>query len=144
MTVTFSFKGGRELERAFEGLGEPRDLRRLGLAALKKGAKPIVDEQKRLAPKDQHDLERSIKVGQAIKGYRARPVNGRVVTYIGIDDSLDRRLHIYAEAQETGRRNMAAHPYFRPGFDNKAQEAIDKVAVDLWIGIDKRARRLGR
>lgn len=143
MTATFEFKGGRDIEKALEGLGQPRDLRRLGKAALKRGAKPLVDRAKELAPKDQLDLERSIKAGDPVRAYRNRTPES-VSTFVGIDESQDRRLHIYAEAQETGLRHMKAQPYMRPALDETTQEVIDQVGVELWAGIEKRARLLAR
>ena len=143
MTATFEFKGGRDIEKALEGLGQPRDLRRIAKAALKRGAKPIADRAKELAPKDQQDLERSIKVGEPIKAYRVRTPES-VATFVGIDESQDRRLHIYAEAQEMGLKNMKAQPYMRPALDEMTQEAIDQIGVELWAAIDKRTRFLAK
>lgn len=143
MTATFEFKGGRDIEKALEGLGQPRDLRRLGKAALKRGAKPLVERAKELAPKDQLDLEKSIKVGEPVKAYRNRTPES-VSTFVGIDESQDRRLHIYAEAQEKGLRNMKAQPYMQPALDETTQEVIDQTAQELWAGIEKRARLLAR
>lgn len=143
MTATFEFKGGRDIEAALEGLGLPRELRRIGKAALKRGTKPIVDRAKELAPKDQHDLEKAIKAGEPIKAFRNRTPES-VTTFVGIDESQDRRLHIYAEAQESGLKHMKAHPYMRPALDEKAQAAIDQVGTELWAGIEKRARFLAR
>lgn len=143
MTVTFDAKGFREIERALDGLGQPRDLRRLGKAALKRGAKPLVDRAKELAPKDQKDLERAIKVGEPVKAYRNRTPES-VSTFVGIDESQDRRLHIYAEAQESGLKNMKAQPYMRPALDETTQEVIDQTGQELWAGIEKRARLLAR
>lgn len=143
MTATFEFKGGRDIEKALEGLGSPRDLRRLGKAALKRGAKPLVARAKELAPKDQRDLEKSIKAGDAIKAFRNRTPES-VTTFVGIDESQDRRLHIYAEAQEMGLKHMKAQPYMRPALDETTQEVIDQTGVEMWAGIDKRARALAR
>ena len=143
MTVTFDAKGFRDIERALDGLGQPRDLRRLGKAALKRGAKPLVDRAKELAPKDQKDLERAIKVGEPVKAYRNRTPES-VSTFVGIDESQDRRLHIYAEAQESGRKDMKAQPYMRPALDETTQDVIDQTGRELWAGIEKRARLLAR
>lgn len=143
MTVTFEAHGFRDIERALDGLGQPRDLRRLGKAALKRGAKPLVDRAKELAPKDQKDLERAIKVGEPVKAYRNRTPES-VSTFVGIDESQDRRLHIYAEAQESGLKHMKAQPYMRPALDETTQEVIDQTGRELWAGIEKRARLLAR
>ena len=110
---------------------------------MKRGTKPIVDRAKQLAPKDQHDLEKSIKAGDPVKAYRNRTPES-VSTFIGIDESQDRRLHIYAEAQETGLRDMKAQPYMRPALDEKTEEALDQIGKELWIGIEKRARLLAK
>ena len=149
MTATFEFKGGRDIEKALAELGQPRDLRRIGKAALRRGAKPMADRAKELSPKDERDLERSIKVGEPIKAYRVRTPES-VAIFIGIDESEDKnakgrpRLRFYAEAQELGLKNMKAQPYMRPALDETSQETIDQVGKELWVAMDKRARFLAR
>ena len=146
MTATFEAKGFRDIEKAFEGLGEPRDLRRIARAALRRGAAPIVDRAKELAPKDEGDLERSIKTGNPVSSARERRGQNIVSTHIGIDNSVDdrRRLQVYAPQQEFGDRNTQAQPYMRPALDERTQAAIDQVGQELWAGIEKRARFLAR
>jgi len=149
MTATFEFKGGRDIEAALEGLGLPRELRRIGKAALKRGTKPIVDRAKELAPKDEGDLQRSIKAGEPVKAFRNRTPES-VRTFIGIDNDEDKnangrpRLQIYAAVHELGNHGTKAHPYMRPALDEKSQAAIDQVGTELWAGIEKRARFLAR
>lgn len=149
MTATFEAHGFREIERALDGLGQPRDLRRLGKAALKRGAKPLVDRAKELAPKDEGDLERSIKAGEPIKSYRNRTPES-VSTFVGIDNSEDKnakgrpRLEVYAAVHEFGKSGKRAQPYMRPALDETTQEVIDQTGRELWAGIEKRARLLAR
>lgn len=143
MTVTFDIHGLREIEAVLDGLGEPRDLRRLGTAALKRGTKPVVDRAKALAPKDQGDLASAIKAGNPIRAYRNRTPES-VSTFIGIDESVDPRLHIYARAQEEGLRHTPANPYMRPALEQEAESTINAVKDELWKGIERRARLLAR
>lgn len=143
MTVSFEIHGLREIEAALEGLGEPRDLRRIGTAALKRGTKPMVDRAKQLAPKDKNNLADAIKAGNPVRAYRNRTPES-VSTFIGIDESQDPRLHIYARAQEEGLRHMQAHPYMRPALEQETEATINAVKDELWKGIERRNRLLAR
>lgn len=145
MTVTFEAKGFREIEQALEGLGSPRDLRRLATAALRRGAEPMTARAKELAPKDEGDLERSIKTGQPIRQFRPS-TKETVQTFIGIDNSEDERgrLQVYAPLAEYGSPDKPAHPFMRPALEEKTQETIDHIGVELWKGIEKRAKLLAR
>lgn len=114
--------------------------------ALKLAATPIRDRWEALAPEDQGDLKRSIKIGRAIKSVQktARGDGDTVTTFVGIDESVDKRLHIYAEVQEFGSDSVPAQPAGRPAWEEKKLEAFNRLADDLRSEIDKAAARAAR
>ena len=147
----FRFEGGRELDAALRNLSKAT-ARNVGRRALTTAAEPIAAKARVLAPKDEEDLESAIKVGKAIASFQRQGNRGDIVTvFVGIDESVDKRLHIYAEEQEEGNpdRGMAAQPYMRPAWDSEKEKAVERIAPELWAEIEaanaraarKRARR---
>ena len=97
-------------------------------AALAEGAEVIAREMRQLAPVKSGKLKSAIKVGKARNGR-----NGRQVT-VGIhrrDFSGDDYYPAYVEYGHGGPRPAPPHPYIRPAFDLKKDEAwsIIKQAV---------------
>jgi len=97
-------------------------------AALAEGAEVIAREMRQLAPVKSGKLKSAIKVGKARNGR-----NGRQVT-VGIhrrDFSDDDYYPAYVEYGHGGPRPAPPHPYIRPAFDLKKDEAwsIIKQAV---------------
>lgn len=143
----FKFEGGKELEAALMALSSKVTARNIGTRALKKAADPIAAKARILAPKDEHDLEQSIKVGKAIAAFQRDGNRGDyIATFVGIDESIDRRLHIYAAEQEHGNpaRGLEAQPYMRPAWDSEKTKAVDRIAPELWneiVAANARAAR---
>ncbi len=132
------------MEAALRELGNAGAARRTAERALKKAAEPIRDEWESLVPVDQGDLKRAIKIGRAIKAFQ-RTSRGQVVkTFVGVDESQDARLHIYAQVQEFGNENNPAQPAGRPAWESKKYEALDRLADDLRTEIMKTAERAAR
>jgi len=97
-------------------------------AALAEGAEVIAREMRQLAPVKSGKLKSAIKVGKARNGR-----NGRQVT-VGVhrrDFSGDDYYPAYVEYGHGGPRPAPPHPYIRPAFDLKKDEAwsIVKQAV---------------
>ena len=97
-------------------------------AALAEGAEVITKEMRQLAPVKSGKLKSAIKVGKARNGR-----NGRQVT-VGIhrrDFSGDDYYPAYVEYGHGGPRPAPPHPYIRPAYDLKKDEAwsIVKQAV---------------
>lgn len=139
------FEGGKELEAALKELGNRATAKNVARRALRLAATPIRDEWKRLAPEDDGDLKSAIKIGKAIKSVHSRGNRGDVVTeFVGIDESQNRRLHIYAEVQEFGNENNPAQPAGRPAWETKKMEAFDRLADDLRSEITKATDRAAR
>lgn len=138
------FKGGAELEAALGRLKTKATARNTAERALKLAAQPIRDEWERLAPEDEGDLKRSIKIGKAVKGFQKQSRGDTVLTFVGIDESIDKRLHIYAEVIEFGNSSHPAQPAGRPAWESQKQVALDRLADDLRSEILKTEARAAR
>lgn len=152
------FKGGKELEAAFEELGQTV-ARNRGMArrALEKAAEPIHEEWVRGVDVLQGDLRRSVKIGdraatKATRRFR-RGAGGMIVErFIGIDASEDREGRLaavmgspgYAWIEEFGNGKHAANPAGRQAWETKKTEALDRLADDLRVEIAKAAKRAAR
>lgn len=93
-------------------------------AALAEGAEVIAKEMRQLAPVKSGKLKSAIKVGKARNGR-----NGRQVT-VGVhrrDFSGDEYYPAYVEYGHGGPRPAPPHPYIRPAFDLKKDEAWKTV-----------------
>jgi len=93
-------------------------------AALAEGAEVIAKEMRQLAPVKSGKLKNAIKVGKARNGR-----NGRQVT-VGVhrrDFSGDYYYPAYVEYGHGGPRPAPPHPYIRPAFDLKKDEAWNTV-----------------
>jgi len=93
-------------------------------AALAEGAEVIAKEMRQLAPVKSGKLKNAIKVGKARNGR-----NGRQVT-VGVhrrDFSGDEYYPAYVEYGHGGPRPAPPHPFIRPAFDLKKDEAWNTV-----------------
>lgn len=93
-------------------------------AALAEGAEVIAREMRRLAPVKSGKLKNAIKVGKARNGR-----NGRQVT-VGVhrrDFSGDDYYPAFVEYGHGGPRPAPPHPFIRPAFDLKKDEAWSTV-----------------
>lgn len=145
--TSFKFEGGKELEAALMELATKATARNVGRRALTTAAEPIAARARELAPKDEHDLEQSIKVGKAIAAFQRDGNRGDyIAVFVGIDESEDQRLHIYAAEQENGNpaRNLEAQPFMRPAWDSEKGKAVDRIAPALWDEIAKANARAAR
>lgn len=139
------FSGGKELEAALSELKNRATQKNAARRALRNAAEPIRQRWEDLVPVDQGDLKRSIKTGNAIKAVNRAANKGQAVTqFIGVDESQDRRLHIYAELVEFGTESHPAQPAGRPAWEEKKGEALTRLADDLKIEIGKAAARAAR
>lgn len=89
--------------------------------ALLAGAQPILEEMKRLVPKDTKNLLAHIRV----KGPTRTGNDHQIEVGIIQDRTLtDPKTAIYANVMEFGSSSVKASPYIRPGYDHKKKEAI--------------------
>jgi HK97 gp10 family phage protein len=111
--------GADELNRALKSVGDRASgllLRKAGEA----GARVIVDEARRLAPK------KSGALAEGITAEVARVQVGRVQVNIGYS-----RKTWYGRLIEQGTKFIAARPFLRPALDAKASEAQEAVSASL-------------
>jgi HK97 gp10 family phage protein len=142
--VKVEFKGGKELEAALKQFGSNATKRNIAERALKLAAQPIRDEWERLAPEDEGDLKSAIKIGRAIKVFQKGSRGDIVQTFVGVDEAIDKRLHIYAEVVEFGNDRQPPQPSGRPAWESQKTVALDRLADDLKIEIEKAAKRSAR
>lgn len=138
------FTGGKELEARIKALGNKALARRVAERALKRAAEPIRDKAKELAPKDERNLEQSISIGRAIKAFQRTSSGDIVRTFVGIDESKDARLHIYASIDEFGTDSHPAQPYMRPAWEAEKMTAFNLLRTTLDEEITKAAARQAR
>lgn len=146
------FKGGRELEAALRELNSRATEKNVARRALDKAAIPIRDEAQQLAPDDPKTAEgvslvTAIKIGERALGRRNRAFRagkGVVERYVGIDPTVNRHVAFYSEIQEFGLGSWKPQPYMRPAWETKKGEALDRLADDLRLEIQKAADRAAR
>lgn len=138
------FKGGKQLEASLRQLANNVTRRNVAERALKLAAEPIREEWERLAPEDQGDLKQSIKIGRAIKAFQKGSRGDIVNTFVGIDESVNRRLHIYAEVLEFGNQDHPAQPSGRPAWESQKMNALNRLSDDLGEEINKAATRAAK
>lgn len=152
-------KGLAELEKQLFALGSTSTARRVGQRALLEAAKPMVDEIKARAPKDEMNLAESVKA-QASNRNRREDTAEVVIGIAGwvkpavevprerANASQKPRIDLgvsgYGPMQEFGTEKMEANPFFRPGFDATAELVIRRVGQTLGPEIEKSAARLAK
>jgi HK97 gp10 family phage protein len=156
MTATVKVAGLADLEKALFELGSPSTARRVGQRALMKASEPMVAAIKRFAPKEEGNLEQSIKAQPSSRN-RDKDV---AQVLIGIDASVQPRTVVprksgkgtyidpgvagVAVIQEFGDEKMQANPFARPGFEAEAAATIVRVGETLGPEIEASAARLAR
>lgn len=125
--LALRLEGGDELAKKLRAL--PRAVSgRVLEAAVLKGAEPIRDEARRLAP-------RSPGGGNLAQNIDAEVTEGgtRVVT-VSVGPNKEAWYGIFPEL---GTKHHAAKPYLRPSFDSQKGEAQAAVGRELWDAILK-------
>ena len=163
-----SLSGFKELEAALGELKDKATARKVADRALRKAAEPIRDRAKELAPDDPETgtgnyLVASIQIGRAGTQTQRRGNSGSLVTtYIGINGAVlppkpsTRRLTKkgtgkpgggvaqYSIFTELGTLSRPAHPFMRPAWEEKQQEALANLADILRSEILKTKARAAR
>ena len=116
----------------------PLEVRRAVLPALVKGAEEIAADARRLAPEDDGDLVRSIRVEPGPNELSVVVRAGGELTTKPVRDGADAS-YDYAMAQEFGTAKMPANPFFWPAYRlNKKRvrariaRAIRKAIKEAW------------
>ena len=138
--IDFDIQGAAEMERLLKELG-PRAAVNAGRPALVAGARPIVEEAKRLVPVDTGDLRDAIAVDASSRRQGlAAAVGGEIGISIGFTKPTSRRAHL----TEFGTAHSAAHPFMRPAMEAKAGDALDAMGHSLQKGIESEAAKLAK
>ncbi|MEW6223193.1 MAG: hypothetical protein AB1627_01050 [Chloroflexota bacterium] len=131
MTVT----GGRELRRAIARL-EAATAGKLLLDAATAGALPVLNQAKVNVHKVTATLAKSLHIEPV------RSSRDEAEVMVGTDVEYARREELgFMGRDSLGRRySFAGHPYLRPAFDEKRDEARDEVGEALRDLLRKAAR----
>lgn len=135
------------MERLLQELG-PRVAVRLGDAALRAGAKPIIEQAKAnlAAHRDTGNLADSLGV-KILKGDRGEArtaiIGAQWKTYADPrrktgNDIPGARAHLL----EFGTHRTKAHPFLAPAFDARAEQALSEIGRKLGDGIEREALKL--
>lgn len=145
MANNLRFKGIEELGQVLDGLAGDKKLSNAVMRGLlNKGAKPIIEEAKRLVPKGNGDLEKSIGAipgrgqgkGEQVyigprRGGRFKGYAGHLIEY-GTAPHIIRakaaggllRFNGNVAVPEVHHPGTPARPFMRPAFDSKKDEAV--------------------
>lgn len=118
--IEVKISGGDEIIRALK-LVSIQTERRIGVEALKEGAKIWTQEIKSLAPEQYGTLKKSVR-------FKAAPRKE------GIKVIMFARA-FYAHIIEWGSRFVSPQPFFRVGISNKKGQAIAAIRAKMLSGI---------
>lgn len=129
--VRAKFIGAKELESAFDQLPDSMQKQVL-LSALKKAAKPVVDDARAKARK---------RTGKGAKSIKAR--TNKKLKPIGISIGPSREA-FYMMFKEFGTRKEPAEPFLRPAWDSNRFTVLKSMEQEIWKALTKKARTLAR
>lgn len=145
MGKTVKFEGGRELERALAEIAKKATAKAVVRRALIAAAKPMAEMAQSGAPVAEGDLQASVSVGTKLSKRQAKlhrkmfkNDKAAVEVFVGAGPLSS------AHNQEFGNEHHAAQPFMRPAFDAEAKPTIDRVGEQMWVEIDKQAKREAR
>ena len=139
-TGKVSMHGLKELNSALKQL--PDKLQEKALKnAMAAGARVIRNEARERVPVGQgpRHLRDMIVVSKSLKR-RGRRLNLRGYVVVGIKEEG----RFYAHLVEFGSIHAAPHPFMRPAFDTKKEEALRIIGPKLGKEIEKQARKLSK
>jgi HK97 gp10 family phage protein len=147
MSDMMNLTGFKELAAALRELG-PRVARNTLRRAVSAGAVPIRDEAKVRARKKTGEMARDIQIkrekdtkGEMSAKYSVYVRTGKKSRLSGRARGVDKN-SFYWIFQELGTSKMPAHPFLRPAFESRKEEAVKTIGEKLDEGIQKAAREL--
>lgn len=147
--ILYKITGAEELEEWLKALG-PTIARRVANNALRAAAKPIVDEARRLCPKDRKRRKGLKTLSQSIRAE---------LTSSGADDAANitigasRPEGSHSHLIEFGHRIVNQYgewgfvppqPFLRPAMDARAAQAIKIMTSAIAKGIEDQARSMAK
>lgn len=115
--------------------------------AMAAGAVIIRNEARQLAPKDTGELIKDILIKRAKQTRGTNGLEYHVFVRTGKKSRLAgkkrnvSRDSFYWRFQEFGTSKMPAHPFMRPAFDKKKEEAAEAIRAYLAARIEKEAAK---
>lgn len=132
--------GFPDLESAIRAVGK-KAAREAALVAVQHASQPIVDEAKRLVPKDTGALAESL-------GFRTRPYRrgDKIISVIGANTQATgpdgRKPAKYAHLVELGHEGYPAHPFLRPALEAKKNSVMSQLADTFGVALKIKADKL--
>lgn len=120
-SVYFVVQGMTTLEKDLNSF-EPKLRKKALSAATRESAKVVLEHAKRLAPIDEGDLKKSLKVRSMAKTTR-KAREKKVGHSVQVGKGWFKGDSFYAAFVEFGTRNMAARPYLRPAVKASRSQA---------------------
>ena len=162
MTISVKFANAKEIEQALAELGDSKAVRRAVRAALREAGEPMAQLARDLVPRDEGNLERSIKMATA-KRFRGQDQDQHGIV-IGIDANEQPAQEVPRKERskrggttyrdpgvagvgpitEFGRPGKAAKPFMRPAFDAEGEKTIKRFGEVAGAAIEREAARLAR
>lgn len=128
--VSMKWTGGKELLAALQQLPQ-RVGKRFQREALVHAAEPMAKAMSSHAPRG-NPHPPNLKDEILIRNSRGADAQETVIA-VGPSTRA-----FYGGLQEFGTAHHAAHPFARPAFDEKAQEALRRFADDCWVSLASR------
>lgn len=145
MRITAKLTGARELDRALAEIAKKATAKAVIRRSLIVAAKPMAAAAQDAAPVAEGDLQTSISVGTKLSKRQAKlhrkmfkADRATVEVFIGAGPLSS------AHNQEFGNEHHAAQPFMRPAFDAEAEPTINRIGDQMWIEIEKQAKRAAR
>ena len=158
MTIRIKVENAAAIQQALAELGDQKAMRAAVKDALRNAAEPMAALARELAPYDQGDLKRSIKIGPRKRGRGEDPDTFGVK--IGIDANEQPAKEVARKSgkgtyrdpgvagvgpiTEFGRPGVPAKPFMRPAFDAEGEKTIQRFGQTAGPAIEKQAARLAR
>lgn len=147
--------GARELERALNALGQDRLIKATLKRALVDASKPAVSTAQRLAAKHTGRMAAKVAVSTTLsrrqrrgQGYKHNPTTAYV--WIGSAPRGPGTLTEFGTGPRFHRRSRKfvgaapAQPFLRPAWEQHKEQILRDFSKQLWIQIEKSAKRLAR
>ena len=147
MSTRVTFTGGKELHRALLAMST-KETKRVGRAALRKAAKPILDAARANVPVDQGRLKRALRLRvDTLRNNRS--VMSAMIdvrkTAPRIGRASSTMPKVYGQFVEYGTNDTRPQPFMRPAWDSLGSEtALDRIGRELGEGLERAAAGMAR
>lgn len=141
MSVRVRVEGLRDIEQTMKEL-KRASAKAVARKALKAGGKPIAEAGQSAAPYRTGDLQGSYGVGTRLT--RRQRKKHRKGSDVEVFVGPGAKGAAQAVQTEFGNEHQAAQPHLRPAWNAEKQNALDIVAAELRVEVDKAVARARR